>query len=55
MSVQRTTATGGMETSFGFRQVGEGDKQPLVDEVFHFEEVVKVCLFLLVATNSAAC
>ena len=35
MSVQRTTATGGMETSFGFRQVGEGDKQPLVDEVFH--------------------
>jgi demethylmenaquinone methyltransferase/2-methoxy-6-polyprenyl-1,4-benzoquinol methylase len=35
MSVQRTTATGGMETSFGFRQVGEGDKQPLVDDVFH--------------------
>jgi demethylmenaquinone methyltransferase / 2-methoxy-6-polyprenyl-1,4-benzoquinol methylase len=35
MSVQRTTAIGGMETSFGFRQVGEGDKQPLVDAVFH--------------------
>ena len=24
-----------METSFGFREVGEGDKQPLVDDVFH--------------------
>ena len=24
-----------METSYGFRQVGPGDKQPLVDEVFH--------------------
>ena len=35
MSVQRTTAAGGMETSFGFRQVGEGDKQPLVNDVFH--------------------
>jgi demethylmenaquinone methyltransferase/2-methoxy-6-polyprenyl-1,4-benzoquinol methylase len=35
MSVQRTSAIGGMETSFGFRQVGEGDKQPLVDAVFH--------------------
>ena len=35
MSKQRATAAGGMETSFGFRQVGEGDKQSLVNEVFH--------------------
>src|SRR5262245_25517701 len=35
MSEERTTAGGGMETSFGFRDVGTGDKQPLVDEVFH--------------------
>src|SRR4029079_8583507 len=35
MSVQRTTAAGGMETSFGFKEIGQGDKQPLVDEVFH--------------------
>ena len=35
MSEQRTTAAGGMETSYGFRQVGEGEKQPLVNEVFH--------------------
>ena len=35
MSVERTRATGGMETSYGFRQVGEGEKQPLVNEVFH--------------------
>ena len=35
MSVERTTATGGMETSYGFRQVGTGEKQPLVNEVFH--------------------
>jgi demethylmenaquinone methyltransferase/2-methoxy-6-polyprenyl-1,4-benzoquinol methylase len=35
MSEERTTATGGMETSFGFRRVAEGDKQPLVDDVFH--------------------
>ena len=35
MSEQRTTAAGGMETSYGFRQVGAGDKQPLVNEVFH--------------------
>jgi demethylmenaquinone methyltransferase/2-methoxy-6-polyprenyl-1,4-benzoquinol methylase len=26
---------GGMETSFGFRNVGEGEKQPLVNDVFH--------------------
>ena len=35
MSVERTTAAGGMETSYGFRQVGSGEKQPLVNEVFH--------------------
>ncbi len=35
MPVQRTTAAGGMETSFGFQQVGEGEKQPMVDSVFH--------------------
>jgi len=35
MSVERTTANGGMETSYGFRQVGAGEKQPLVNEVFH--------------------
>ncbi|TIQ38558.1 MAG: bifunctional demethylmenaquinone methyltransferase/2-methoxy-6-polyprenyl-1,4-benzoquinol methylase UbiE [Mesorhizobium sp.] len=35
MSVERTTAAGGMETSYGFRNVGEGDKQSLVNDVFH--------------------
>ncbi|MGQ2907434.1 MAG: bifunctional demethylmenaquinone methyltransferase/2-methoxy-6-polyprenyl-1,4-benzoquinol methylase UbiE [Aliihoeflea sp.] len=35
MSDARTTAQGGMETSYGFRQVGEGEKQPLVNDVFH--------------------
>src|SRR5690606_4575652 len=35
MSEQRTTATGGMETSYGFRQVGAGEKQGLVNDVFH--------------------
>jgi len=35
MSEQRTTASGGMETSYGFRRVGEGEKQGLVNEVFH--------------------
>lgn len=35
MSVERTTAAGGMETSYGFRKVGEGDKQSLVNDVFH--------------------
>lgn len=35
MSGERTTATGGMETSYGFRQVGAGDKQSLVNDVFH--------------------
>jgi demethylmenaquinone methyltransferase / 2-methoxy-6-polyprenyl-1,4-benzoquinol methylase len=35
MTTERTTANGGMETAFGFRQVEDGDKQPLVNEVFH--------------------
>ncbi len=35
MSEQRTTADGGMETAYGFKQVGQGEKQPLVNEVFH--------------------
>jgi demethylmenaquinone methyltransferase/2-methoxy-6-polyprenyl-1,4-benzoquinol methylase len=35
MSDQRTTATGGMEQSFGFRDVDPMAKQPLVDDVFH--------------------
>jgi demethylmenaquinone methyltransferase/2-methoxy-6-polyprenyl-1,4-benzoquinol methylase len=35
MSEQRTTAAGGMDTSYGYREVGAGEKQPLVDEVFH--------------------
>ena len=35
MSERRATAAGGMETSYGFKHVGAGDKQPLVDEVFH--------------------
>ena len=35
MSVGRTTAAGGMETSYGFKKVGAGDKQSLVNDVFH--------------------
>jgi demethylmenaquinone methyltransferase/2-methoxy-6-polyprenyl-1,4-benzoquinol methylase len=35
MSEYRTTAKGGMETSYGFRQVGAGEKQDLVNDVFH--------------------
>lgn len=35
MSEQRTTAAGGMETSYGFQNVGAGEKQGLVNEVFH--------------------
>jgi demethylmenaquinone methyltransferase / 2-methoxy-6-polyprenyl-1,4-benzoquinol methylase len=35
MSEQRSTAGGGMETSYGYRTVGEGQKQGLVDQVFH--------------------
>ena len=35
MSDERTTAAGGMETSYGFRSVGEAEKQGLVNQVFH--------------------
>jgi len=35
MSEQRTTASGGMETSYGYRDVAAGEKQTLVNEVFH--------------------
>ncbi|ANK74636.1 bifunctional demethylmenaquinone methyltransferase/2-methoxy-6-polyprenyl-1,4-benzoquinol methylase UbiE [Ensifer sp. ENS07] len=35
MTDQRVSADGGMETSFGFRNVGTGEKQPLVNDVFH--------------------
>ncbi|MFC6489551.1 bifunctional demethylmenaquinone methyltransferase/2-methoxy-6-polyprenyl-1,4-benzoquinol methylase UbiE [Nitratireductor sp. GCM10026969] len=35
MSDERTTVSGGMETAFGFRRVGEGEKQGLVNDVFH--------------------
>ena len=35
MSEQRTTAAGGMETSYGFKSVDQAEKQVLVNEVFH--------------------
>ncbi|MBX3529536.1 MAG: bifunctional demethylmenaquinone methyltransferase/2-methoxy-6-polyprenyl-1,4-benzoquinol methylase UbiE [Rhizobiaceae bacterium] len=35
MSDTRTTAAGGMETSYGFQAVADGEKQGLVDKVFH--------------------
>ncbi|MEM7069526.1 MAG: bifunctional demethylmenaquinone methyltransferase/2-methoxy-6-polyprenyl-1,4-benzoquinol methylase UbiE [Pseudomonadota bacterium] len=35
MSQSRTTKAADMETSFGFSEVGKGEKQPLVNEVFH--------------------
>jgi hypothetical protein len=35
MTGERTSADGGMETSYGFRQVGQGEKQALVNDVFH--------------------
>ncbi|MCO5732673.1 bifunctional demethylmenaquinone methyltransferase/2-methoxy-6-polyprenyl-1,4-benzoquinol methylase UbiE [Rhizobium sp. SSA_523] len=35
MADSRTSADGGMETSYGFRDVGQGEKQGLVNEVFH--------------------
>ena len=35
MSQSRTTAGGGMKTAFGYTQVGEGEKQERVNDVFH--------------------
>lgn len=35
MSEARTSATGGMETSYGFADVNQGEKQALVNDVFH--------------------
>lgn len=35
MTEARTTADGGMETSYGFHKVDEGQKQGMVNEVFH--------------------
>lgn len=35
MAENRVTANGGMETSYGFRDVTDGEKQGLVNEVFH--------------------
>ncbi len=35
MSDSRISADGGMETSYGFREVPTGEKQGLVNEVFH--------------------
>jgi demethylmenaquinone methyltransferase / 2-methoxy-6-polyprenyl-1,4-benzoquinol methylase len=35
MTQERITAGEAMETSYGFRQVGQGEKQGLVNEVFH--------------------
>ena len=35
MSQSRTTSTEQMETSFGFSSVKQGEKQPLVNDVFH--------------------
>jgi demethylmenaquinone methyltransferase/2-methoxy-6-polyprenyl-1,4-benzoquinol methylase len=35
MAQQRITTVGGMESSYGFRDVGAGEKQPLVNAVFH--------------------
>ncbi|WP_421855562.1 bifunctional demethylmenaquinone methyltransferase/2-methoxy-6-polyprenyl-1,4-benzoquinol methylase UbiE [Oricola sp.] len=35
MSQSRTTAGGAMKTSFGYHDVGEGEKQARVDDVFH--------------------
>ncbi|MDR6816007.1 demethylmenaquinone methyltransferase/2-methoxy-6-polyprenyl-1,4-benzoquinol methylase [Neorhizobium sp. 2083] len=34
-SAARISAEGGMETSYGFRKVGDGEKQGLVNDVFH--------------------
>ena len=52
MTEQRTSADGGMETSYGFREVREGEKQALVNDVFHkgakrydiMNDVMSACL-----------
>ncbi|WP_099865870.1 bifunctional demethylmenaquinone methyltransferase/2-methoxy-6-polyprenyl-1,4-benzoquinol methylase UbiE [Pararhizobium haloflavum] len=35
MSDERTSAAGGMDTSYGFQSVASGEKQGLVNDVFH--------------------
>ena len=35
MAINRTSADGSMATSYGFRDVADGEKQGLVNEVFH--------------------
>lgn len=35
MSTSRTSTDGGMQTSYGFQSVNEGEKQHLVNDVFH--------------------
>ena len=35
MSQQRVSSDGGMQTSYGFRTVSDGEKQELVNDVFH--------------------
>ncbi len=35
MSTERISTTGGMQTSYGFQSVEEGEKQTLVNDVFH--------------------
>ena len=35
MSEQRVSTDGGMQTSYGFRTVSDGEKQDLVNDVFH--------------------
>lgn len=35
MSTERTSSIGGMQTSYGFKSVEEGEKQTLVNDVFH--------------------
>ena len=53
MSDARTTAQGGMETSYGFRQVGEGEKQPLVNDVFQRNKLHTT--LWKTATNASIC
>ena len=35
MAESRTSADGGMETSYGFREVPDGDEHGRVNDVFH--------------------